>query len=1654
MTPPSTFGIRTFLSLLTVFVVTKSCSAAPATDVTSEKAAYINDDPNVIFADDKNHVDDSLSRLRGSSNGQALQEIQTEVSANLAKMRSPGSIGLLPYNERADIMVGLQKSVSNVVLYLADLDWKSLPIEEPQQAELHGQLTEAVNDSNNAMEKAIEFVRQAFEGGDSGPEMNAPPKQKQNQRRAKEKSSEEDNQSSSNNENSGRYSQGHRSSFPGSFYKKFHRMMDATTLRPGSKAHISKMLGKHDGAFASNHAHGSRHGRHLQQDSREAMCAQLVECVLSMSRYDTFVYFYSDDINPASGSVDDQRIVFDEEDLIAKYNSAQEKANEILSNGYDSSPGYCEGNIQTHESGGKCCHSSCGQCGGYGCNTWGDSGHNCCMGHVVRECTGPEDTECVIPSEDNCDQLLQMFHRTVENGEVPKWEGGTVGQVCLAEGTPAYVDLGDAAAASVDTSTFREKAWETVEQRIESGQASEQWADTGIEFSRVSVASDGTAWGISPSGQIYIRGNGGNEWYSRPLYPPTTYLMEVSVASTTQVGLDSNGELFKASTYNSDYMEKISGPYKADQVSVGVDGTVWGMRTYSSQTNKLCKRAGVGWTCDFCEKDFKSVHVGSKDHIYFLEHDTDDIYKYTGGWCETTKLYGAARWLSVSVDDDGNERGVYIVGNSNNHIYVLNKDKDISWGASNSPWNKLQEISGGFDRVSSSGDGVLWATTQNGRMCEWKADNNGDFWNWDTWNWGVDSISSAGKNHFHCGASETWKSVSVARNGEICGFKGSYVVYCKWKVGQSYTLWTSQDGIGLWTTFQHMDIGVSRRNMYVSGNNADIQRRKQRGWESFANLPKAMMHVSVTDDGSWVWAVDVDGNVWRVSSEVSGDFESLPGRQTEIAAISKHEVWAVNGYGTLYHTTNSGGTWTEIEKPHGVSMKRISAASDGSVWAIDAGNTIYRFDENLSNSGGSGWINENGGFTFFDVAVGSQGDVVAVSHGSTRQYTGIDVHFGYLSNSFGNAVRTFAEEALDCAKDLFFENSVRSNSFVTYEASGTGSVREWELEPFVFGIGGTEPSDINGYRIPVSVDFFGSASSGRDKHGHLISNTVPGFVFKKYTDLIAEYNICASGLVTQFDTTLTEALNNETVTDATIGKDVFDGKMDEFVDDLGKDCISPMFDQIGAGLELVFGEKPSPGFICGMKGAIISQESIMPGYCCLDAPYELQGDAWGHPYDCSTATHCQNVGPYFSGMSVEACDAQGGTWCPQPSDCGVLMTCIQNEINDASSSVAYKEYLRLAPNVAITTDSIQCGRARQYFGYDARFLNDQAICDDIHELRLSKDFSFMDEFLGGQADGGGTAPGNTTGDYTELNIAPLTIIEIAPPPVPDFKLGKVNYTHSGLMKQTKGQGWRATNFALRTALGVVYFVRGILDSAACPETGCTPVDIGLANLCQAAHFAASSAVEVAAHIINVALDISEFTYEEAMEQGNNEPWQIFDRVKAIKHNMDLTGEYIQHRFEQQNNFIQAHHVAMSNMLYEHQDSIGGNLTLHHSLHAITQEKVNQTYDQVVALDAKITELQCANSFDLQVEIVSVAPKQVLVLTTFEGALTDYTTLIIKGVEGGMFVSVTPTVLGLETGRAILELSGTTATAFTFDAKLTTNDKVYVQSTLASFGALC
>jgi hypothetical protein len=143
--------------------------------------------------------------------------------------------------------------------------------------------------------------------------------------------------------------------------------------------------------------------------------------------------------------------------------------------------------------------------------------------------------------------------------------------------------------------------------------------------------------------------------------------------------------------------------------------------------------------------------------------------------------------------------------------------------------------------------------------------------------------------------------------------------------------------------------------------------------------------------------------------------------------------------------------------------------------------------------------------------------------------------------------------------------------------------------------------------------------------------------------------------------------------------------------------------------------------------------NFVSGYCCLDAPYEREGNTYGNAFTCDLGIQkCKNLAPKLAGFSEGSCDVYSGTWCQHPRDCSYLKQCIADEIAWAKEHKkgAYEEYLVTAPKIEQNDSLDQCGgkvavkvaqvtrcfvvvlmqcfrvpplAVREYFGFDANF---------------------------------------------------------------------------------------------------------------------------------------------------------------------------------------------------------------------------------------------------------------------------------------------------------------------------------------------------------------
>ena len=207
---------------------------------------------------------------------------------------------------------------------------------------------------------------------------------------------------------------------------------------------------------------------------------------------------------------------------------------------------------------------------------------------------------------------------------------------------------------------------------LSSAGADGNWTIVPGALKHVSVAADGTVWGVNSADNIY-RWLGGGDWVQIP-----GSLKQISVGSASQVwGVNSADNIYRW-LGGGDWVQ-IPGSLK--HVSVGIDGTVWGI---NSADNIYRWLGGGDW--EQIPGSLKQISVGSASQVWGV-NSADNIYRWNGsGW---ELIPGGLKYVSVS--SDGTVWGV----NSANQIYrrsgnewvlVPGTLKQISVGSSTRVW--------------------------------------------------------------------------------------------------------------------------------------------------------------------------------------------------------------------------------------------------------------------------------------------------------------------------------------------------------------------------------------------------------------------------------------------------------------------------------------------------------------------------------------------------------------------------------------------------------------------------------------------------------------------------------------------------------------------------------------------------------------------------------------------------------------------------------------------------------------------------------------------------------------------------------------------------------------------------------------------------------
>ncbi len=203
------------------------------------------------------------------------------------------------------------------------------------------------------------------------------------------------------------------------------------------------------------------------------------------------------------------------------------------------------------------------------------------------------------------------------------------------------------------------------------------WAPVAGALKHVSVAADGTVWGVNADDKIYRRD--GNAWTQI-----SGRLKQIDVGNAGAIwGVNADDKIYR---WNGSSWTQVSGALK--HVSVAADGTVWGVNV----DDKIYRRDGNAWTQ--ISGRLKQIDVGNAGAIWGVNAD-DKIYRWNGSsW---TQVSGALKHVSVAAD--GTVWGV----NADDKIY--------RWGGG--AW---VQVPGALKQVSVGAAGLVWGVNNDDKI--------------------------------------------------------------------------------------------------------------------------------------------------------------------------------------------------------------------------------------------------------------------------------------------------------------------------------------------------------------------------------------------------------------------------------------------------------------------------------------------------------------------------------------------------------------------------------------------------------------------------------------------------------------------------------------------------------------------------------------------------------------------------------------------------------------------------------------------------------------------------------------------------------------------------------------------------------------------------
>jgi len=327
-------------------------------------------------------------------------------------------------------------------------------------------------------------------------------------------------------------------------------------------------------------------------------------------------------------------------------------------------------------------------------------------------------------------------------------------------------------------------------------------------------------------------------------------------------------------------------PGSLAQISVGADGSVWGINSadqiywFNPSTQNWQQIPG----------ELTQIAVGASGYVWGI-NALGEIYRYDPNTQNWDLIPG--NLSKIAVGSDGDVWGI----NSAQQVYHFNPAIQ-NW----------DQIGGSLEQIAVGSDSAVWGINSAQQIYRF--------------NPGTQAFQQA---------PGLLAQIGVGADGAVWGISAAQQIYRFNTLTQN---WDQMPG-----QLTQIAVGSSGN---VWGLNADQNiyqfNLQTQSWEQ---IPGQLSEIAVGADGA-VWGINAADQIYEFNQppQPTGLFVQLPGLLSQIGVGADGNVWGINAQNQVYHYDWGIQNWDPVPG----SLTQIAVGFGGNVWGLNAANQIFRFN--------------------------------------------------------------------------------------------------------------------------------------------------------------------------------------------------------------------------------------------------------------------------------------------------------------------------------------------------------------------------------------------------------------------------------------------------------------------------------------------------------------------------------------------------------------------------------------------------------------------------------------------------------------------------------------------------------------------------------------